>query len=77
MPNCTGSVESFSRLLVPMRPKLKLPFRKPSESQRTRNRFRWRNAPKQPAQNTVAKKRAGQEDVDSDYPFGNSSQRNR
>ena len=45
---------------------------KPSESQRSRIRFRTRNAPKQPTRNTVAKKRAAQEDVDSDYLFGNS-----
>ena len=29
------------------------------------------NAPKQPARTTVAKKRAGQEDVDFEYLFGN------
>jgi hypothetical protein len=46
-------------------------FARPSESQKTRNRFSWRNAQKQPTRNTVAKKRAGREDVDSDYLFGN------
>ena len=33
--------------------------------------FRWKNALKQPTRNTVAKKRAGLEDVDSDYLSGN------
>ena len=33
------------------------------------------NAPKQPTRSTVAKKRAGQEDVDFDYLFGDCSQR--
>ena len=33
--------------------------------------FARRNAPKQPTQNIAAKKRAGQEDVDSDYLFAN------
>ena len=54
----TGSAVSCSRLWVLRRPKLKLHFRKPSESQRSRNRFRRRNAPKQPMQNTVVKRRA-------------------
>jgi NAD(P)-dependent dehydrogenase (short-subunit alcohol dehydrogenase family) len=40
-------------------------------SQRNRSRFHWRSAPKQPTRNTVARKRAGQEDVDFDYLFGN------
>ena len=34
-----------------------------------------RNAQKQPTQNTAAKKRPDQEDVDSDYLFGDCSQR--
>jgi hypothetical protein len=38
----------------------------------SRNRFPWRNARKQPARNTVAKKRATQEEVDSAYLFGNA-----
>jgi hypothetical protein len=61
----------FSRLLVLRRPKLRLRFAKPAESQRSRSRFHWRPAPKQPTRNIVAKKRAHQEDVDSDYLFGN------
>jgi len=36
-------------------------------------RFRGRNAPKKSTQSTAAKKRAGQEDVDSDYLFGDDS----
>jgi len=36
---------------------------------RSRSRFCWSNALKQPTQNTAAKKRAGQEDVDSDCLF--------
>jgi hypothetical protein len=39
------------------------------ESLRSRSRFRWRNAPKELTRNTAAKKRAGEEDVDSDYLF--------
>jgi predicted ATPase len=42
---------------------------------RSRNPLRWRNAQKQPTRNTVAKKRAGQESLNSDYLFGDSSQR--
>ena len=49
----------FLAILVLTRPKLRLHFAKPSESQRSRSRFRWRHAQKQPTQNTVAKKRAG------------------
>ena len=41
----------------------------PSESQRSRIRFHWRHAQKQPTRNTVAKKQAGQEDVDSNYLY--------
>jgi hypothetical protein len=37
--------------------------------------LRSRNALKQPTRNIAAKKRAGQEDVDSDYLFGDCSQR--
>src|SRR5580704_4531936 len=44
-------------------------FARPSESQRTRNRFCWRAELKQRTQNTVAKKRAPQEDVHSDSLF--------
>ena len=40
VPNCTGSAVCFSRLLVLTRPKLRLHFTKPSESQRSRSRFR-------------------------------------
>jgi hypothetical protein len=49
---------------------LKLHFMKPSEPQRSRSQFRMRNAPKLPTQNIAAKRRAGQEGVDSDYLFG-------
>src|SRR5262245_20493811 len=72
--DCTGLAVCFSRPWVPRRRKLRLRSAKPSESQKSRSRFRWRNAQKQPTRNTVAKKRAGQEDVDSDYPFGSFSQ---
>ncbi len=40
VPNCTGSAVCFSRLLVLTRPKLRLRSAKPSESQRSRSRFR-------------------------------------
>jgi hypothetical protein len=42
---------------------------KPSEPQKSRSRFRSRNAQKQPTQNTAAKKQARQENVESDYLF--------
>jgi hypothetical protein len=71
LPNCAGSAACFSRPLVLTRPKSRPHSAKPSESQRSRNRFRYRNAPKEPTQNTVGKKRARQKDVDSDYLFGN------
>ena len=47
----------------------------PSELPRSRSRFHGRNAPKQLTRNTIAKKQAGQEDTDSDYLFGDCSQR--
>jgi len=40
VPNCTGSALCFLRLFVPTRPKLRLRCAKPSESQRSRSRFR-------------------------------------
>jgi hypothetical protein len=40
------------------------------KGQRSRSRFRWPNAQKQPTRNIVAKKRAGQRDVDFDYLSG-------
>src|SRR6266481_1046460 len=51
--------------------KSRLRSAQPSESQRTRSRSRWRNAPKPPTQNTIAKKRARQESMGSDYRFAN------
>ena len=62
--DCTGSAVCFSRLWVPRRAKLSLHFAKLSESQRSRSRFRWKNAQKRPTQNIAGKKRAGQEDLD-------------
>ena len=61
--------------VVPRGPKLRLRFAKPSESQGSRSRFHCRNALKQLTRNTIAKKQAGQEDTDSDYLFGDCSQR--
>src|SRR6201995_6188774 len=66
VPNCAVSV-AFSRLWVLRRPKLRLRSAKPSISQRSRSRFHWRHAQKQPTRNIVAKKQAGQEDVESIY----------
>src|SRR3974390_3033447 len=67
VPNCTASTGCFSRLWAPTKYKFRLRSAKPLESQRSRSRFHWRNAPKQPTQNTAAKKRAGWEDVYFDY----------
>jgi predicted ATPase len=39
VPNCIASAACFSRLLVPMRPKLRLRSVRPSESQGNRSRF--------------------------------------
>src|SRR5271157_864650 len=75
MRNCTGSAACFSRLLVPMRPKLRLPSVRPSAPQRSRSRFHWRYAQKRATQYTAAKKRARQEVVDSDCRFVDCSQR--
>jgi predicted ATPase len=55
--DCTGYAACFSRLWVLTRPRSRLRSAKPSAPQRSRSRFHWRNAPKQPTQNTVAKKR--------------------
>jgi hypothetical protein len=46
-----------------------------SESRRNKSQRRYRNAPKQPMRNTADKRRAGQEDTDFDYLFGDCSQR--
>ena len=64
--DCTGCAVCFWRPWVLTRPKLKFRFAQPSESQRSRSRFRSRNAPKEPTQNIAGEKGAGQEDVDSD-----------
>jgi hypothetical protein len=66
VPNCTGCAVYFSRQSVLMGPELKLRFAQPSESQRSRNRFRYRNARNQPTQNIAAKERTLREDLDSD-----------
>src|SRR5271166_4965163 len=50
-----------------MKPKLRLRSVKLSESQRSRSRFLWKNAPKLPTKNTAGKKRVRQEDADSAY----------
>jgi hypothetical protein len=71
----TGSVACFSQLWVQTRLKLSLHFARLSESQRSRSRLRYKNAQKQPTQNTAGKEPVPQEDVDSDYPFGNRFQR--
>jgi hypothetical protein len=63
-PDCTASVA-----------KSRLRSARPSEQQPSRSRFRYRDAPKQATQNTVAKKRVRQEDVHSDYLFSNCMQR--
>jgi len=62
VPNCTVFAVCFSRPWVPTRLKLRVRSAKPLESQRSRSRFRSRNAQKQATQNTVGKKRPGQED---------------
>jgi hypothetical protein len=53
--------------------KSRLPAAKPSESQKSRSRFRWRNAPKQPTRIIAGKKRVRQADVESGYHFGNGT----
>jgi serine/threonine protein kinase len=58
-----------------MRPKLRLHSAQQSKPQRSRNPFRYRNAPKQPTRNTIAKKRAGQEGVESGCHFDSRLQR--
>jgi hypothetical protein len=75
VPNCTGSVACFSRFSVLTRPKLRLRSAQPLQLQKSRSRFHSRNVQKQPMRNTIAKKQAGQEDTDSDYLFGDCSQR--
>jgi hypothetical protein len=46
---------------------LRLRSAQPSKSQKSRSRFHWQHAQKQPTRNTVAKKQAGQEDLESIY----------
>ena len=55
VPNCTGSGVCFSRLWVLRRTKLRIRSAMPSEPQRSRIRFHWRNAQKQPTRNTAPK----------------------
>src|SRR5260370_16978542 len=69
--NCTGFAVCLSRLWVLRRPKLRLRSAQPSTPDGCRSRFHWRNGQKQPTQNIAAKKRARQEDADSDYLFDN------
>jgi hypothetical protein len=69
VPNCTDFAVCFSRLWVLTRPKLRLRSPQPSAPHGSRN------ALKEPTQNTAAKKRVRQEDVDSDYLFASFSQR--
>ena len=69
MPRYTAFGVYFSPPSMRTKLKLRLPSPQPSEPQRSRSRFLWHNEPKQATQNTVVKKRAGQEDVDSDYLF--------
>jgi hypothetical protein len=56
----------FLTALVLPRQKLRLRSTRLSESQRSRSRFHWRNAQKQPTRNIADKKRARREDADSD-----------
>jgi hypothetical protein len=65
------SAVCFSRIWMPTRCKLRLRSAKRSESQRSRSRFQGQNAPKRPTLNIAGKKRARQEDVDTDYLFCN------
>src|SRR5271165_194174 len=75
VPNNAGSAVCFSRLLVLTRRKLRLRSARPSEPQTSRSPLHWRNARKQPTRNTADKRRAVQANVDSDYLFGDCSQR--
>jgi hypothetical protein len=74
--NCTGSEVCFSRLLAQTRPKLRRRSTMPSESHSSRSPFRWRNARKQPTQNTVAKRQVRQENVDSNCLFVDAKRKN-
>src|SRR6516162_9937759 len=73
MPSCTCFAVCSSLLLAPPNLKLRLPSVKPSVRPSSRSRFHWRSVQKQPTRNIAGKERAGQEEVDSDYVFGNSS----
>jgi hypothetical protein len=75
LPNCTGSAVCFSRQWVPITSKLKLRFTKRFALQNTRSRSHWQHARKHPTRNTASKKRAGCEDVDSDYLLVNAKKR--
>jgi hypothetical protein len=63
----------FWRPWVLTRLKLRLRSVKPSAQLSGGNRFHLSNARKQATQNTAGKRRARQEDVDSDYLLANSS----
>jgi len=67
----------FSRLWAPTRPKSRLPFAKPSESQTSKSRSYYRTAQEQPTLNTSVKRRADQGGMDSDYLFGSFLQRGK
>jgi ATP dependent DNA ligase domain len=68
---CIGFAACFLRLWVLRRHKLKIHFAKLSGQQNSRSRFHLRNAQKLVALNTAVKRRAGQEDAESDYLFAN------
>jgi hypothetical protein len=57
------------------RPRLEHHSPRPSASQSSRSRFRWRNALRQLTHNTASKKRTHQEDEHSDYLFVNAQRK--
>jgi hypothetical protein len=67
---CIGFAACFLRLWVLRRHKLKIHFAKLSGQQNSRSRSCYKTVQEQRTLNTAAKKRAGQQDVDSDYLFG-------
>ena len=71
----TGFAVCFSRLWVLRRPKLRLRFAQPSAPHGSRKSVSLEKRAEAAYANTAAKKRAGQEDVDSECLFGNFLQR--
>jgi hypothetical protein len=73
--NCTGSAVCFLTAFGAEGTEIEAVFGEAIRIAKEQNSVSLEKRAEAPTRNIVAKKRAGQEDVDSDYPFGECSQR--